>query len=153
MIMKFSFKLHPSLYFKKYSEISGWLKLPICMIHIDRYPLHEHMFNIPVGYDFVFFEWGMQDNMIYTSPLKTVLYFWMPMHQYSKMQRFTYFVKTGLFLQKSSWGEVSIREFFLNMKKKRGVERSMVWIRRSVNILFKGSVNILFTGKVASLYT
>ncbi len=54
------------------------------------------------------------DNMNYTSPLITVI----SDARASEIQnaRSPYFVKTGLFLQKSCGSKVGIGEFFLNMQ-------------------------------------
>ena len=49
--------------------------------------------------------------------MKTVLNVWCQRTRNSKIQRYTNFVKTGLFLQKSCWSVVSRGEFFLNMEK------------------------------------
>ena len=56
-------------------------------------------------------------------------------HQKFKNAKIYRFVKTGLFLQKSSWCEVSIGQFFLNMQKNQYVyKKSILRIRGSLNI-------------------
>ncbi len=88
--------------------------------------------------------WGIKSII----PLQWILYcnLWCPDIRNSKMQRFTYFVKTGLFLRKSSWGEGSIGEFFLNMQKNQFVyEKSVLRINRSLNIPLKPWVTSTFS--------
>ncbi len=87
--------------------------LPKCLNHtiiitpIDRYSLKKLMFSIPVGYDFTLAIYAVYIglSMNYSSPLKTDVQALI----ISQECKYTYFVKTGLFLQKSCWiEEVSI---------------------------------------------
>ncbi len=97
-----SSKLSPShskrFLLKQYSEISGRLKHLFSLTPIDRYSFGKLMFKISIGYDFTLWR-DMQNNMIYASPLNTVLEFLCPDIEIQKRHRSAYFVKTILFLQ------------------------------------------------------
>ena len=88
-------------------------------IFCDILTLHPHISkaSFPTTGTFRYVESHL--NMIYTSPLNTVI----SDAQASEIQKLQispspYFVKTGLFLQKSHGSEISnsIGEYFLNMQ-------------------------------------
>ena len=73
----------------------------------------------------------MQDIMNYTSPFNNVVSD-ARASEIQKMPRSPYFVKTGLFLQKSCGSEVNIGKFFLNISE--CVVKSVLRIRGFLNI-------------------